>query len=404
MCQSYVRLYDRRGNDPLVIGGDNVYFGAVGIATNVLDFTTGDFRSALEQDFIDIVKLGDVLDRPHYQWPYATPTDIPAKIVDMVETKQLLLNTTKHFVAEAQNAENCRKSFEMCAEIAGGMDKFLERPFMTMQVTLTSPLHFRKDAGELIIETAKLGAPIFIESGPMAGGTGPATMAGTLICANAELLSTFVLAKAVNPAVPLIYASWARLLDMRGATCSHGGPEFAMLRMGTTQLAKYYGLPCGGGSILGDSKSIDIQLGMEKMGTALPPALAGTNMCCGMGLFADENAISMEALIIDNEITGWIEHLMKGMKITNESCGLGIFKEVGPGGDFVRSKHTLENYKLESFMPKIMDRGYLSIEKDPYAKNMRKRVKDIYPKLMQNYKAPQIPEDIVKKLDAIINR
>lgn len=404
MCQSYIRLYDRRGNEPLIIGGDNVYFGAVGIATNVLDFSTDEFRSVTEQDLIDIIRLGDVLERPHYQWPFATPTDIPSTIVDMVETKQLLLNTTKHFVAEAQNAENCRKSFEMCAKIAGGMDKFLEKPFMTMQVTLTSPLHLRKDAAELIIETAKLGAPIFIESGPMAGGTGPATMAGTLICANAELLNSFVLAKAVNPSVPLIYASWARLLDMRGATCSHGGPEFAMLRMGTTQLAKYYGFPSGGGSILGDSKSIDVQLGMEKMGTALLPALAGTNMCCGMGLFADENAISMEALIIDDEITGWIEHVMKGIKVDDKTCSLDVFKEVGPGGDFVKSTHTLENYKQESFFPKIMDRGYLAIEKDPLAKSMKKRIKNIYPKLMKKYESPEIHEEIIKDLDKIIAR
>lgn len=403
-CQSYVRLYDRRGNPPLVIGGDDVYFGAVGIATNVLDFETDEFRSVVEQDLIDIIQLADVLERPHYQWPFATPTDVPASIVDLIETKQLLLNSTKHVVAEAQNAENCRKTYEMCAAIAGGLDKFLEKPFLTMQVTLTSPLHFRKDAGELILEVAKLGAPIFIESGPMAGGTGPATLAGTLICANAELLNTFVLAKAVNPFVPLIYASWARLLDMRGATCSHGGPEFSMLRMGTTQMAKYYGLPCGGGCILGDSKSVDVQLGMEKMGTAILPALAGTNMCCGMGLFADENAISMEALLVDNEITGWIEHLMKGMRVDRETCELEIFKEVGPGGDFVKSRHTLENYKRESFIPQIMDRGYLAIDKDPYAKTMHKRAKALYPKLMKNYQKPEIPEDVVKKLDEIIAR
>ena len=404
MCQSYVRLYDRRGNPPLVIGGDDVYFGAVGIATNVLDFETDTFRSVVEQDLIDIIQLADVLERPHYQWPFATPTDVPSSISDLIETKHLLLNSTKHVVAEAQNTENCRKTYEICAAIAGGMDKFLEKPFLTMQVTLTSPLHFRKDAGELTIEVAKLGAPLFVESGPMAGGTGPATLAGSLICANAELLNTFVLAKAVNPSVPLIYASWARLLDMRGATCSHGGPEFAMLRMGTTQLAKYYGLPSGGGCVLGDSKSIDMQLGMEKMGSALLPALAGTNMCCGMGLFADENAISMEALLVDNEITGWVEHVMKGIRVDKETCDISIFKEVGPGGDFVRTKHTMDNYKRESFLPTIMDRGYLAIDKDPYAKTMHKRTKKLYQKLMKDYKKPDIPEEIVKKIDEIIAR
>ena len=403
-CSSSVRLYNRKDPEPLVIGGDDVYFGTVGIATNVLDINTDQYRSVLTQDLVDIIQLSDVLERPHYILVPATPTDVPSAVVDLVETKALLMNTSKHFITEAQNAENCRRAIEMAALVAGGLDKLAAKPFMTMLVTLTSPLHFRQDVADLIIETAKVGLPLFIESGPMAGGTGPATMAGNLICANAEILNAFVLAKAVNPEVPLVYASWARLLDMRAATCSHGGPEFAMLRVGTSQLAKYYGLPCGGGSVLADTKSIDVQLGMEKMGTGLLPALAGTNMCTGMGLFADENAISLETLVIDWEITGWIERVLRGIEVTKETCDLAVFKEVGPGGDFVRCAHTRENYKRESFLPHIMDRGYLALDKDPLAKEMRKRAKSMYPKLMREYKAPEISADIVRQMDEIIAR
>ena len=403
-CSSSVRLYNRKDPEPLVIGGDDVYFGTVGIATNVLDINTDQYRSVLTQDLVDIIQLSDVLERPHYILVPATPTDVPSAVVDLVETKALLMNTSKHFITEAQNAENCRRAIEMAALVAGGLDKLAVKPFMTMLVTLTSPLHFRQDVADLIIETAKVGLPLFIESGPMAGGTGPATMAGNLICANAEILNAFVLAKAVNPEVPLVYASWARLLDMRAATCSHGGPEFAMLRVGTSQLAKYYGLPCGGGSVLADTKSIDVQLGMEKMGTGLLPALAGTNMCTGMGLFADKNAISLETLVIDWEITGWIERVLRGIEVTKETCDLAVFKEVGPGGDFVRCAHTRENYKRESFLPHIMDRGYLALDKDPLAKEMRKRAKSMYPKLMREYKAPEISADIVRQMDEIIAR
>ena len=216
---------------------------------------------------------------------------------------------------------------------------------------------------ELIVETSEQGLPLFIESGPMSGGTSPATLASTVVLANAELLSSFVLAKAVNPAVPLIYASWARILDMRAATVSHGGPEFPLLRMATTQMAKYYGLPSGGGGILADTKSIDVQLGMEKLGTGLLPALADTNMVVGMGLFADENAISLETLVIDHEICGWIKRVMRGIEVTDETTDLSVFEAVGPGGDFVGTGFTLEHFRKEMFIPKIMDRGFLSLGK-----------------------------------------
>jgi trimethylamine--corrinoid protein Co-methyltransferase len=192
---------------------------------------------------------------------------------------------------------------------------------------------------------------------------------------------------------------------MKGATCSHGGPEFAMLRVGTTQLAKYYGLPSGGGAILADTKGVDVQLGMEKMGTGLLPALAGTNMCTGMGLFADENAINLDTLVLDWEITGWIKRVLRGIEVNESTCDLEIFREVGYGGDFVRTKHTFENFKKETFLPRIMDRGYLALDKDPLAHSMRKRIKDIYPKLMKGYKKPEdIDEEMSRKLDAIITR
>ena len=402
MCSSTVRLYNRRDPEPMIVGGNNVHFGTVGIATNVLDYQTNEYRAVLTQDLIDFISLADALPNVDYLQAPATPTEVPAGVVDLIETRELLLHTTKHFIAEGANGQNVRKTIAMCSEIAGGLENLKKRPFITMQICLTSPLHFRKDCSELAIEWGKHGLPFFIESGPMSGGTGPATLSQNLILANAELLNAFVMIKAVNPDAPVMYFSWARILDMKRATCSHGGPEFGMQRICTTQMAKYYGLPAGGGATLADTKCIDPQLGMEKMGSALLPALAGCNMCSGMGLFADENAISMETLVIDNEIVGWVNRVLQGVRVNNETTDLAIFKEVGPCGDYVRTAHTRENYAKEQFMPEIMDRGYLAIDKDPLKNPMRKRVRKYYDKVMKNYKAPEYPEGTEAKLNEII--
>lgn len=101
-CSSCVNLYDRAGDTPLIIGGDRIYFGTVGIATNVLDFETNQYRQVICDDFVDIVRLSDVLDPPDFILVPATPTDVSRKIVDTIETKLMLLNTKKHFIAEAQ--------------------------------------------------------------------------------------------------------------------------------------------------------------------------------------------------------------------------------------------------------------------------------------------------------------
>jgi trimethylamine---corrinoid protein Co-methyltransferase len=401
-CSPSVRLYGRDGVQPLLIGGDRVYFGTIGISTNILDLETGKYRPVLYEDLGKIIRLADVLNPPEFLLIPATPTDVPPEVSDLYEFKSLVTNTKKHFIAQAKGKENLKKIIDMAKEITGSLEALQKQPFFSILVCLTSPLINREDGAELIIETARMGLPLFIESGPMCGGTAPATLASTLIMANAEILCSFVLAKSVNPTVPLVYASWARILDMKSATVSHGGPEFALLRCGTTQMAKYYGLPSGGGGILGDSKLIDAQLGMEKLGTALLPAQAGTNMILGMGLLADENAISLETLVVDYEVAGYVRRVLQGIEVNDETTDITRFKEVEHGGDFVSTEYTREHFREEMWIPMITDRGSLALDKDPKAKSMENRTKRFLMKAFEQYKPPTLPKDIDSKLDAII--
>lgn len=401
-CAPSFRMHARDGVKPLTIGGGAVHFGTVGIATNVLDLETGLYRSVLTSDMEEHVRLSDVLTPPEFILVPATPTDYPSDMVDMHEFSILMKNTRKHVIAEAQNGENLKKIIKMAEAVAGSSVALKEKPFLSILVCLTSPLTIRSDAAELIVECGKAGIPLFIEAGPMCGGTSPATLAHTLIDANAELLASFVLAKLVNPDVPVVYASWARILDMKSAGVSHGGPEFGLLRTGTTQMAQFYGLPSGGGGILADSKLIDAQFGMEKLGTALFPALAGTNMILGMGLLADENAISLEALAIDNEITGWVSRALQGIRVTPETTDISVFEPVGPGGDFLQEKHTRDNYRQEMWIPNLMERGMLVQGVDPEQKGMRQKARSVIAGLMARYEPPTLPEGIDREFESII--
>jgi len=402
-CSPSVRLYGRDGVPPLIIGGLRSHFGTVGFATNVLDLETGEYRPTLSQDLVDIFRLAEVLDPPQFILTPGTPTDVPSEVSELYEFMIGVTHTRKHIIAQAQGKENLKKIISMAEEIAGSFEALQKRPFFSILVCLTSPLTLRQDAAELLIEGARLGLPLFIESGPICGGTAPATLASTLICANAELLNSFVLAKLVNPTVPLIYASWARIMDMGSGSVSHGGPEFGLLRIGTTQLAQFYRLPSGGGGTLADSKLVDVQLGMEKLGTTLLPALAGTNMILGMGLLAEENAMSLETLMVDHEITGYVKRVLQGISISDDTTDLSIFEEVGPGGGFVDKDHTLDHFKKEMWVPKITDRGSFVQDEDPESKSVRNRAKRALEKALERYTPPALPEDIDAKLEDIIN-
>lgn len=403
-CSPSVRLHGRDGIAPLRIGGPKSYFGVVGDVSNVLDLKESKFRRFMTKDFLDIMRLGDYLENCSFFFNPGTPADIPLEFDDLYAFKIMSLNTRKHLVVKVEDKHKLEKMMTMAELIVGGRETLIKKPFFSVQICLTSPLVLRQDAAETIIAVAKKGIPLLIESGPMSGGTSPATLAATIVLANAEILNAIVLAKLANPAVPIIYASWARILDMKTLNISTGGPEFGLLRIGTSQMAKFYGLPSGGGAILADSKLVDIQMGIEKLATSLLPALAGTNMITGMGCMASMNAHSLEAFVIDNEIADYVKRVSEGILVNEETVGQSVFSEVGPRGNFVAHDHTLQHFRKEMWSPVIMDRSNMEQDKDPGKDSMLKQVGKELKEALNAFTPPRLPDDIEAMLDEIIHR
>lgn len=94
-----------------------------------------------------------------------------------------------------------------------------------------------------MIEASLAGVPMLILSMGLAGGTTPATIAGTLVVTNAEILAGIVLTQIVNKHTPVIYGSSTTIMDMQRATSPVGAPEHAMFGAAVGQIGHYYGIP-----------------------------------------------------------------------------------------------------------------------------------------------------------------
>lgn len=402
-CRPSVSLYNSDGTRSMVVGGNNVYFGTVGFATNVLDWRTGEIRDVTLQDYAEMIKLAEVLDYPQFILPPGQPTDVAVEMSDRYQAKVGLLTTRKPLVLQSYGAKEARDIIRMAAETVGGMDRLQQKPNIAMLICITSPLTIRTDACETIIETAKAGIPLFIESGPMAGATSPVTLAGTVTLANAEILSNIVLAKVINPLVPVIYASWARIIDMKFGNVSLGCPEFGLLRIATSQMAKFYNLPCGGGGALTDSNALDTQLGYEKMITALLPALGRTNMILGMGIIGQENTLSCECLLADCEVAMYVHRVLKGITVEEERMGYELIEKTVKGEtSFIGDPFTMKYYRDELLLPKLTDRSVPTEWKNQGSKDTGSRARELVEKLLRKYKQPELPAGLEEKLDQIM--
>jgi trimethylamine--corrinoid protein Co-methyltransferase len=111
-----------------------------------------------------------------------------------------------------------------------------------------------------------------------------------------------------------------------------------------------------------DAKAIDAQAGYEKGVSVALAAVAGgnyVNECCGM--MGSLIGCSVEAMVIDNDMLGNIQRVLKGIDITDETLSFHeIERAVGGPGHYLGSAKTLELMETEYVYPHIADRDSMN--------------------------------------------
>jgi trimethylamine--corrinoid protein Co-methyltransferase len=407
---SVFRLYGRERSQSILLGGENVVFGPGGFAVFVEDAATGERRVAKRKDLREHLRLSDFLPGCQFNHVNVFPSDLPEETADLHIWADSLIYQTKPIMNENYSARSVDMLVRMAEAVAGSMQDALERPQVCLDVCVVSPLTHETRQVDLLLSGARYGLPISINSGPIAGGTSPVTLASVVLQANAELLSALVItlagARAQNrPMPPVLYGSWGRHMDMKYGTVTMGGPEFALLKVCTAQMGRLYGLPTRGGGTLSDSLLSDAQSGYEKMLTTAVPALAGLNYISGMGLNESENLQSLAQLVIDDEIVAMVKRLMRGVFVDDEHLAAELIMDTGPDGNFLDSDHTLHFFRQELFDPGISNRMKYERWQGGGSLPVHRRANEEAVQVLQNHHPEREMDDkLVRELYAIVER
>ncbi len=354
-----ITLAGRSPKFDLRLDGERSYFGTLGTAPLVYDIDTGERRYALKSDLQAFARITNALESVRYFHTSVTPSDVAPQVTDLHRWATALRNTEKHLMGGAvYNLDNMPFLVKMCLEVAGGEKELRRRPMITATECPVPPLQHDRRPLRGITEFARHWLPVIIYSEPKAGATSPASLAGTLVVSNAEVLSGITIAQLTNPEAPVIYGSVATLMDMRTGGIAFGSPETGILAAATTQMARHYGIPnmTPGGRT--DSKMPDVQAGYEKQRTVLMAALAGASLSNMAGLLESNLVASYEQLIIDDEIIGTTERIIEGIAFDEGSMALDLIDKVGPGGTYLAQRHTMERFRKEHYAPRLSDRSY----------------------------------------------
>ena len=394
-------LYSRDGEKSYVVGGDNVVYNPGSAAIFFIDRESGDMRRAMANDFRDLVRLTDALENIHAQSTAMVPGDVPEKISDLYRLYLILKNSTKPIITGAFTIEGLPYMKDLLEAVVGGEDELRERPRAIFDCCPSSPLMWSDVTCQNLLDCAEFSIPAEIIPAPQMGATSPVSIAGTLVEANAEILSGVVIGQLASPGTPLVYGGSPSAFDMRYLTARLGAIESVMAACAGAQMGKHYGIPTHGYMGLSDSKASDGQGSFESGMGILLSALSGVNIVSGPGMQASENCQSLEKLVLDNEYCGAAYRLLKGIRVDDVSLATELITKVGPGGHFLGERHTRENLRGEQYMPSsVLDRLSPDAWVKEGAKDSATRARERVQEILSEHTPAALPSGVEASLEA----
>src|SRR5690606_31333090 len=204
--------------------GTKTYFGTAGAAVHIVDPVTGEYRESTVQDAYDIARIVDVLEHIHFYQRSVVCRDLPEPFdMDFNTCYTSVMGTTKHVGSSWVDVPQLEASLQMLHMIAGGEDKWRERPFVSQSnCFVVPPLKFATDACRCLEVAVHGGMPVLLLSAGQAGATAPASLAGAVVQEVAECLAGLVYVNALKPGAPAIFGTWCFVSDLRTGAMSGG--------------------------------------------------------------------------------------------------------------------------------------------------------------------------------------
>ncbi len=352
-------VYSRECNPGknITVGPNCINYGPGPTCPNFRDSRTGERRKYLRQDARDVARVCDSLPNIDFVESLGTVSDTNPDLADVYEFAEMIANTGKPIVAWSYTIDTCRDIHQIAAAVAGSEAALRQRPNYIFYAEPLSPLVSSLEAADKLIYCAKNRIPIIYTPCPIGGGTAPTTSAGILVTALCESLHGLVIAQAISPGTPFVMGGVVSIMDMLSAVLAYGAPELSLQSAALTEMSRYVGLPVWSTAGCTDSKIVDEQAAIEGAISILFAGLSGANLIHDVGYTESAMTGDLRMTTMCNEIIGYVKRILRGIEVTPETLATEVIGEVGPGGNFLATEHTLAHFKDQFWFPSLMDRS-----------------------------------------------
>ena len=396
-----VIFYSRDGNNDLDLTRHRVYLGTGGAAVKILDLADGQARSSTLSDLYQLGRLVDALENIHFFLRPGIPTDIPVAAYDINTFFACLKATSKHVMAGVGNEAGFHTVLDLASMVAGGRQALIEKPFISVIASFAiSPLKLCTQSTLIMQEAVRNRIPVALSAAPMAGSTAPVTMAGTLAQLHAEQLAGITICQLTNPGAPVLYGGIPGRANLRSLGYLGGAVECGMMNAAVHQLAQHINVPNYNSSGLTDAKIPDAQAGWEKALTTVLAAMGGSNFVHhAAGMLESMLAVAYEQFVIDDEIIGMCCRVLAGIQVDDEHLALEAIKQVGPGGSFITSLHTMAHMRREYYSGNgVSDQDSREKWIEKGSRDTRTRARETAKQILAREENAHIPADVEKAI------
>jgi len=360
-CCRNLTLYGQDPKHDMHLTGQKVHFSTAGAAVLIADTVKNEYRESTAQDLYDMARIVDKCDNIHmFQRTCVLRDILDNRAMDINTTYNAVSGTTKHVGASWTEVQHLEDTLKMLHIIAGGEDKWRERPFVSISCChVVPPMKFTEEALGCVRTAVEGGMPVLLLSAGQSGATSPACLAGAVAQAWAECLGGLVYVNAIKPGAPAILGTWPFVSDLRTGAMSGGSPEQAILSSACAQMGNHFDLPTGTACGMSDSKFPDFQGGAERAYTTTCAATSGANIVYeSAGMYASLLSACPESLLIDNDVLGSALRITRGIEVNEQSLSFEVLKDVcmGQKGHYLGADQTIEVMQTEYIYPEFGDR------------------------------------------------
>jgi trimethylamine--corrinoid protein Co-methyltransferase len=362
------RFYTMGARSPthdLVLDGTALFCATDGCGVETIDLQTRQRRPSAKADVAQMARVADYLSSIAFYWPIVSAQDHGAA-APLHEVEAAFNNTVKHVQTETVMGERtARYAVEMAGVVAGDESTMRRRPPLSSLVCMIAPLAQDKGGMESALVFAGAGLPVGFMSMANTGSTAPATLAGTIVVADAEIVAAMVLIQMAYPGAPTFHSMMPGIMHPRTGAYLGSAWEGELFNAVGVELAHMWGVPSLAGIFGTDAQAPGWQQAAESAACLLLLSLCGADTGSGMGLLEGCTLLYPEAVVLDSDIYHRVRIDVAGFDTSSEALALDVIREVGPRGHFLRQRHTRTHMRQRQFSDLVAQAAEAGGYRDP---------------------------------------